>query len=62
MLPTWTRRARLVMEQEAARQARARGTGSDEAWGAMGAADPIEPARFARWIFTYEDEGERIKR
>jgi NAD(P)-dependent dehydrogenase (short-subunit alcohol dehydrogenase family) len=59
---TWARRARLVMEQEAARQARARGTGSDEPWGAMGAADPIEPARFASWIFTYEDEGERIKR
>ncbi len=59
---TWIRRAGQVLEQEAARQAAARGTGSDEPWGAMVATDAIEPARFATWIFKYEDEGERIKR
>jgi hypothetical protein len=59
---TWVRRAGRVVEQEVARQAAARGTGSDEPWGAMAATDPIEPARFATWIFKYEDEGERIKR
>jgi NAD(P)-dependent dehydrogenase (short-subunit alcohol dehydrogenase family) len=53
----WIRRAARVVEQEAVR-----GSGSDEPWGAMVATDPIEPARFATWIFKYEDEGERIKR
>jgi hypothetical protein len=59
---TWIRRAGQVLEQEVARQAAAHGTGSDESWGAMAATDAIEPARFATWIFKYEDEGERIKR
>jgi hypothetical protein len=58
---TWIRRATRVVEQEAARGG-AHGSGSDEPWGAMAATDPIEPARFATWIFKYEDEGERIKR
>ena len=37
-----------------------RGWGVD--WTALGADDAIEPARFATWVFRYEDRGERIKR
>jgi hypothetical protein len=59
---TWVARARRMAQQEADRGARAPGSSSAGAWGAIGTADPIEPARFATWIFTYEDDGERIKR
>jgi hypothetical protein len=61
-LDVWVGRARRVVQQDLDRAGRPPGSGSDEDWFAMRAADPIEPARFARWIFTYEDEGERIKR
>jgi hypothetical protein len=46
------------------RQADARpaGSGSDEDWTAIGADDPIEPGRFAAWVFGHEEQGERIKR
>jgi len=61
-LGTWIARARRVVQQERDRQCRPAGTGSDEDWFALRPGDPIEPARFATWIFKYEDEGERIKR
>jgi hypothetical protein len=59
---TWVARARRMMDQESARATRVAGSGSDEDWGAIRSADAIEPARFATWIFKYEDDGERIKR
>jgi hypothetical protein len=51
-----------MAELEAQRAGRPGGSGSDENWGAIRATDAIEPARFATWIFKYEDDGERIKR
>jgi hypothetical protein len=59
---TWVSRARRMTDQEAERAGRPPKSGSDENWGAIRAADAIEPARFATWIFKYEDDGERIKR
>jgi hypothetical protein len=55
----WIERARRAL-----RQARERSPqhGSDLEWNAMGPEDPIEPARFATWIFRHEEGGERIKR
>ena len=61
-LGTWVTRAQRTLEQDAERRARPAGSGSDEDWFAMSPDDAIEPARFATWIFTYEDEGARIKR
>lgn len=61
-LQTWVTRAQRMLEQDAERRARPVGSGSDEDWFAMRPDDAIEPARFATWIFTYEDEGARIKR
>ena len=59
---SWIARAREMVAQ-AERRARCPGeSGSDVDWMAIGADDPIEPARFARWVFQYEDKGERIKR
>jgi hypothetical protein len=59
---SWITRAREMVAQ-AERRARCSGeSGSDVDWMAIGADDPIEPARFARWVFQYEDKGERIKR
>ena len=59
---TWVARARRVLQQDADRRSRPVGSGSDEDWFAPRPADPIEPARFATWIFKHEDDGERIKR
>jgi hypothetical protein len=61
-LAAWIGRAGRVVEVERARAARGDTTGSDGDWFAMRGDDPIEPARFATWIFKHEDEGERIKR
>jgi hypothetical protein len=44
------------------RRALSEESGSDVEWTAVGADDPIEPARFAAWVFSHEDLGERIKR
>jgi NAD(P)-dependent dehydrogenase (short-subunit alcohol dehydrogenase family) len=55
----WTRRAARVLEQAGTRQI---GTGSLVDWHAIEPDDAIAPARFAKWIFRYEDDGERIKR
>jgi hypothetical protein len=59
---TWVARARRMVELDQQRQGQATGTGSDVDWGAIRADDAIQPSRFATWIFTYEDDGERIKR
>ena len=57
----WIARARRMVEQ-AARREEAAGSGSAQDWEAIGAQEAISPARFAAWVFRYEDGGERIKR
>jgi hypothetical protein len=58
----WIKRAQEIVAQDARRAGRASDSGSDVDWMALGADDPIEPARFATWVFRFEDRGERIKR
>jgi len=58
----WIARAGEMLAQAERRRTRAADSGSDVDWTALGADDPIEPARFATWVFRYEDRGERIKR
>lgn len=58
----WVKRAQQMVGQAERRETRAPESGSDVDWTAIGADDPIEPARFATWVFRYEDRGERIKR
>jgi len=58
----WIKRAQQMVAQNADRAGRAAESGSDVDWMAIGADDPIEPARFATWVFRFEDRGERIKR
>lgn len=55
----WIARAERVVEQAAQRSG---ATGSGAEWDAMDPDRPISPARFATWIFRYEESGERIKR
>ncbi len=57
----WIDRARQMVEQGDVR-ARSTGSGSDVDWAALNPDAPIAPARFAKWVFRYEDGGERIKR
>ena len=57
----WVKRAQEMVAQGERRQSRAE-SGSGVDWTAVGPDDPIEPARFATWVFRYEDRGERIKR
>jgi NAD(P)-dependent dehydrogenase (short-subunit alcohol dehydrogenase family) len=57
----WIGRARTIVEQAEAR-ARNPGSGSGLDWAALGADDAIAPARFVKWVFRFEDDGERIKR
>jgi hypothetical protein len=54
----------IARAQRMADQAAHRGAESDSSveWGAIEAADPIAPPRFATWIFRNEEGGERIKR
>jgi len=59
---TWIKRAREMVAQAERRPGRAAESGSGVDWTALGADDAIEPARFATWVFRYEDRGERIKR
>ncbi len=61
-LGVWIKRAQEMVAQAERRRGRAAESGSDVDWTAIGADDPIEPARFATWVFRYEDRGERIKR
>ena len=65
----WIRRAQEMVAQAERRVGQAaagegggEGHGSDVDWTAIGPDDPIEPARFATWVFRFEDRGERIKR
>ena len=58
----WIKRAQEMVAQDARRAGRAAESGSDVDWMAIGADDPIAPARFATWVFRFEDRGERIKR
>jgi hypothetical protein len=57
----WIARATRMVEQ-AARRGGESASGSAQDWEAIGSRDPISPARFAAWVFRYEDGGERIKR
>jgi hypothetical protein len=50
------------MVRLAAARRRLAGSGSDVDWTAIEPEDPIEPSRFATWVFRFEDLGERIKR
>ena len=58
----WIARAQHMVAEAKRRPSRERESGSDADWTAIGADDPIEPARFATWVFRFEDHGERIKR
>ena len=58
----WIQRAREMVEQAERRAEAATGSGSDVEWGALEADEAIVPARFAKWVFRFEDGGERIKR
>jgi hypothetical protein len=57
----WIARAGRMVEQARARE-QATGSGSAQDWEAIGSREAISPARFAAWVFRYEDGGERIKR
>lgn len=58
----WITRAREMVAQAERRARCSTESGSGVDWTAIGADDPIEPARFATWVFRFEDRGERIKR
>ncbi len=58
----WIKRAQEMVAQAERRASQPAESGSDIDWTAIGAADTIEPARFATWVFRFEDRGERIKR
>ncbi len=58
----WIARAGEMVAQADRRRSGAAESGSDVDWTAIGADDPIEPARFVTWVFRHEDRGERIKR
>ena len=60
-LGAWVRRATEMVRQADARAADP-GSGSDRDWTAIEPDHPVEPARFATWVFRFEDLGERIKR
>jgi hypothetical protein len=61
-LGVWIVRAREMLAQAERRAGRATESGSDVDWTAIGPDEAIEPARFATWVFRFEDRGERIKR
>lgn len=58
----WVERAGAMIRAATARAATPQGSGSDVDWTAIEPDDPIEPSRFATWVFTVEDKGARIKR
>ena len=58
----WVKRAREMVRQADARAAGPQGSGSDMDWNAIDPDEPIEPSRFATWVFTVEEKGTRIKR
>jgi hypothetical protein len=55
----WKNRARRMIELHAIC---GNSTGSDADWGIIRPEDKIAPSRFAAWVFSQEDGGERIKR
>jgi hypothetical protein len=57
----WVKRAQSMVTAATARSG-AGESGSDVDWMAIGADDPVDPPRFATWVFKHEDKGERIKR
>jgi hypothetical protein len=59
---TWIARAAAMARAADGRRPLSEDSGSDVDWTAIGADDAIEPARFAAWVFSHEDLGERIKR
>ncbi|HVH66513.1 MAG TPA: hypothetical protein VM716_01460 [Gemmatimonadales bacterium] len=61
-LGLWITRAREMVAVADRRTDQAAESGSDVDWTAISADEPIEPARFATWVFRFEDRGERIKR
>jgi hypothetical protein len=58
----WVTRAVTMMREAAARAGGPQSSGSDLDWNAIEPDEPIEPARFATWVFTVEEKGARIKR
>ena len=58
----WIRRAQEMVAQAEHRVGQGGESGSDVDWTAIMADEPIEPGRFATWVFRFEDRGERIKR
>ncbi|HET7790117.1 MAG TPA: hypothetical protein VFK78_04900 [Gemmatimonadales bacterium] len=56
----WARRAAAMVARAPAADAPESGSGVD--WMAIAATDAIAPARFATWVFSNEDRGERSKR
>ena len=58
----WMGRAKGMVEHAEQRTKSTVSSGSDVEWSAFGPDDPISPARFAKWVFRFEDGGERIKR
>ncbi len=56
---TWTSRASKMIELYGMCGT---STGSDADWSVIKPEDEIAPSRFAAWVFSHEDGGERIKR
>ncbi len=58
----WVKRAKAMVCEAEQRAAGPQSSGSDLDWNAIDPDEPIEPSRFATWVFTVEDKGTRIKR
>jgi len=58
----WVKRAAAMVDEAKRRAAGPQSSGSDFDWNAIDPDDPIEPSRFATWVFTVEEKGARIKR
>jgi len=56
----WVQRAQAMVAAEA--RAGSKESGSDVNWTAIRGDDPVDPPRFATWVFEHEDRGARIKR
>jgi len=54
--------AEAMVREADKRATEPQGSGSDIDWNAIHPDDPIEPSRFATWVFMVEDKGARIKR
>lgn len=58
----WVHRATAMVRDAERRAAGPQSSGSDLDWNAIDPDEPIEPSRFATWVFTVEEKGARIKR